>query len=92
MNKRGGAVVGVAVERIGQRYDGRPRLVDDPLQLAPQIVAVVGHIGLQRLIIVGRIGGDRWCASAAGLAPPPVRLQQPVEPAVGEPQHLSPES
>jgi hypothetical protein len=82
----GGAVVGMAVERVGQRHDGRPRFAHDLRELAPQVVAVVGDVRLQHQIVVRRIAGSGG-ARARRTAAPPVGLQQAVEPAVGEPEH-----
>jgi hypothetical protein len=51
---------------IGQRHDRRRRLADHVQELAPQVGAVVGNVGLESFAVVRRIRSLRWCAIARG--------------------------
>ena len=77
-----GAVIGMAVERIGKRDGGRPGLAQHALELPAEIVTIVRNAAVERLGI-GRAHGSGG-RRALGHVAPPVSLKELLEAAIGE--------
>src|SRR5262249_19545870 len=78
-----GVVVGVHVERIGQRDQGRPDAAQDAGQLALQRLARVRQARIGGNRIVRRVGGAGR-RRARRVVAPPVRGQKLAQVAVGK--------